>query len=130
MDLTFQVPIQYCSLQHQILLLSPDTSTTEYLIRFGPTASFILGLLVILCSSPVAYWTPSDLEDSSFGIISLAFYTVHEVLMESKEELKSFLMRVKEESERAGLRLNIKKTRSWYLPPLLLLLLLSRFSRV
>lgn len=30
--------------------------------------------------------------------------------MESKEELKSFLMRVKEESERAGLRLNIKKS--------------------
>ena len=34
-------------------------------------------------------------------------------MAESKEELKSlFLMRVKEESERAGLRLNIKKLRS------------------
>ena len=30
---------------------------------------------------------------------------------ESEEELNSFLMRVKEESERAGLRLNIKKTK-------------------
>ena len=30
-------------------------------------------------------------------------------MAESKEELKSLLMRVKEESERAGLRLNIKK---------------------
>ena len=29
---------------------------------------------------------------------------------ESEEELKSLLMRVKEESERAGLKLNIKKT--------------------
>ena len=28
---------------------------------------------------------------------------------ESEEELKSLLMRVKEESERAGLKLNIKK---------------------
>ena len=27
-DLTFQVPMQYCSLQHQTLLLSPVTSTT------------------------------------------------------------------------------------------------------
>ena len=36
----------------------------------------------------------------------------------SKEELKSLLMRVKE-SEGAGLRLNIKKLRSWHLPPLL-----------
>ena len=29
---------------------------------------------------------------------------------ESKEELKSFLMKVKEESEKAGLKLNIQKT--------------------
>ena len=31
---------------------------------------------------------------------------------ESKEELKILLMRVKEESERAGLKLNIKKTKT------------------
>ena len=31
-------------------------------------------------------------------------------MAESKEELKSLLIRVKEESERAGLKLNIKKT--------------------
>ena len=34
---------------------------------------------------------------------------------ESKEELKSLLMKVKEESEKAGLKLNIKKQRSWHL---------------
>ena len=39
-------------------------------------------------------------------------YVDDTVLMaESKEELKSLLMRVKEESERAGLRLNIKKSK-------------------
>ena len=32
-------------------------------------------------------------------------------MAESKEELKSLLMRVKEESEKAGLKLNIKKTK-------------------
>ena len=32
-------------------------------------------------------------------------------MAESKEELKSLLMRVKEKSERAGLKLNIKKTK-------------------
>ena len=32
-------------------------------------------------------------------------------MAESEEELKSPLMRMKEESERAGLRLNIKKTK-------------------
>ena len=71
MDLMFQVPIQYCSLQHQILLLSPDTSTTEHHFHFGPATSFFLELLVALLHSfPVPYWTHSDLEDSSFGVIS------------------------------------------------------------
>ena len=32
-------------------------------------------------------------------------------LAESKEELKSLLMKVKEESEKAGLKLNIQKTK-------------------
>ena len=32
------------------------------------------------------------------------------LMAESKGELKSFLMKVKEESEKAGLRLNIQKT--------------------
>ena len=32
------------------------------------------------------------------------------LMAESKEELKSLLMRVKKESERAGLRLNTEKT--------------------
>ena len=38
-------------------------------------------------------------------------------LMAESKELKSLLMRVEEESERAGLRLNIK-IRSWHLAPL------------
>ena len=32
-------------------------------------------------------------------------------MVESKEELNSLLMKVKEESEKAGLKLNIKKTK-------------------
>ena len=39
------------------------------------------------------------------------------LMAESKEELKGHLMKVKEESEKAGLRLNIKKLRSWHLVP-------------
>ena len=35
----------------------------------------------------------------------------------SKEELKSLLMKVKEESEKVGLKLNIKKLRSRHLVP-------------
>ena len=41
------------------------------------------------------------------------------LMAESEEELKSLLIRVKEESEKAGLKLNIKKLRSWHPVPLL-----------
>ena len=36
---------------------------------------------------------------------------------ESEEKLKSLLMKVKEEREKFGLRVNIQKTKSWYLVP-------------
>ena len=36
---------------------------------------------------------------------------------ESEEELKSFLMKVKEESDKAHLKLNIQKVRSWCTVP-------------
>ena len=35
------------------------------------------------------------------------------LLAESEEELKSLLMKVKEESEKVGLKLNIQKTKIW-----------------
>ena len=36
------------------------------------------------------------------------------LVTESKEEQKNLLMKVKEESEKAGLKFNIHKTRSWH----------------
>ena len=39
------------------------------------------------------------------------------LMTESEEELKSLLMKVKEENEKVGLKLNIQKTRSWHLVP-------------
>ena len=36
---------------------------------------------------------------------------------ESEEELKSFLMKVNVESEKTGLKLNIRTQRSWHLVP-------------
>ena len=72
MDLTFQVPIQYCSLQHQTLLPSPTTSTTGYWFCFGSVFSFFLELF--LYSSPVAYSTPTDLGSSFFSVISFCLF--------------------------------------------------------
>ena len=70
-DLTFQVPMQYCYLQHRTLLLSPVTSTTGYCFCFGSIPSLFLELF--LHWSPVAYWAPTDLGSSSFSILSFAF---------------------------------------------------------
>ena len=39
------------------------------------------------------------------------------LMVESKEEWKSLLMKVKEESEKVGLKLNIRKTQTWHLVP-------------
>ena len=39
------------------------------------------------------------------------------LMAESEEELKSLLMKVKVESEKADLKLNIQKLRSWHLVP-------------
>ena len=45
-------------------------------------------------------------------------YTDDTTLMgESEEEQKSLLMKVKVESEKVGLKLNIKQLRSWHLVP-------------
>ena len=39
------------------------------------------------------------------------------LMAESEEELKSLLMKVKEESEKVDLKLNIRKLRSWHPVP-------------
>ena len=60
----------------------------------------------------------AGLDESQAGIkiagrninnLRCADYTI--IMAESKEELKSFLMKVKEEREKVGLKLNIQKTK-------------------
>ena len=72
MDLTFQVPTQCFSLQHQILLLSPVPSTTGCCFCFGSIPSFFLELF--LHWSPVAYWAPTNLGSSSFSVWSFCLF--------------------------------------------------------
>ena len=66
----------------------------------------------------------AGLEEAQAGIkiarrnINNLRYADDTILMaESKEELKSLLMKVKEESEKVGLELNIQKTKIWHLVP-------------
>ena len=72
MDLTFQIPMQYCPLQHRTLHPSSVTSKTGYCFRSGSVSSFFLELF--LHSSPAAYWAPTNLKSSSFSIISFCLF--------------------------------------------------------
>ena len=57
-------------------------------------------------------WIKHKLESRLLGEISITsdMQMITLLMSESKEELKSLLMKVKEESEKAGLKLNIQKT--------------------
>ena len=66
----------------------------------------------------------AGLDESQAGIktamrnIDSLRYTDNTTLTaESEEELKSLLMKVKEKSEKSGLKINIQKLRSWHLMP-------------
>ena len=72
MNLTLQVPMQYCSLQHRTLLLSPVTSTAGHCFCFGSIPSFFLELFPHW--SPVSYWAPTDLVSSSFSLLSFCLF--------------------------------------------------------
>ena len=56
------------------------------------------------------------LESRLPGEISIISDMQITLMEESEEELKSLLMKVKEESEKVGLKLNIQKLRSWHPP--------------
>ena len=53
LGLTFQVRMQYCSLQHQTLLLLPVTSTTGGCFWFGSVSLFFLELFL--------HWSPEHI---------------------------------------------------------------------
>ena len=76
MELTFQVPMQYCSLQHWALLLSPVTSTAGCCFCFGSIPSFFLELF--LHWSPIGHLPTWEVHLSVSYI--LPFHTVHMVL--------------------------------------------------
>ena len=63
-------------------------------------------------------WMKYKLETRLLGEISITSDTqMTPPLMAESKELKSLLMKVKEESEKVGLKLNIRKLRPWHLVP-------------
>ena len=69
-------------------------------------------------------WRNTGLDEAQVGIKivgrninNLRYADDTTPMTESEEELKSLVMNVKEESEKAGLNLNIQKQRSWHPVP-------------
>ena len=56
-------------------------------------------------------WRKHKLESRLLGEMSITLDMQMRPLMAENEELKSLLMKVKEESEKVGLKLNIQKTK-------------------
>ena len=70
----FQVPMQYCPLQHWNLLLSPVTTTTGCCFCFGSISSFFL--VLFLHWSPVTYWAPGIRHILTWDRTCLSVYCV------------------------------------------------------
>ena len=64
------------------------------------TSCGMLGLEEAQAGISIAGWNTNNLRYTDVTIL----------MVESKEELKSLLMKMKEESEKTGLKLNIQKT--------------------
>ena len=63
-------------------------------------------------------WMKHKLKSSLLGKISITSdMQITPLMAENKEELKSLLMKLKEESENGGLKSTCRKLRSWLLIP-------------
>ena len=86
MDLTFQVPMQYCSLQHQTLLVSPLTPTTRCVFALAPS---LHSFWSYISSSILGTYQPGEF---IFQFLSfLPFHTVHGVLKARIQKCPSLL---------------------------------------
>ena len=62
----------------------------------------------------------TGIEIARRNINNLRYADYTTLMAESEEELKNLLMKVKQESGKVGLKLNIQKTKTWHLVPSLL----------
>ena len=61
--------------------------------------------------------TQAGIKTAKRNINNLRYADDTTLMAESEKELKSLLMKVKEKSEKAGLKLNIQKLRLWHQVP-------------
>ena len=98
--------------------------TTEWFqIRKGVCQGCILSLYLFnlyaeyITRNAVLDEAQAEIKISGRNINNLRYAGDMTLTAESEEKLKSLFMKVKEESEKVGLKLNIQKLRSWHLIP-------------
>ena len=79
----------------------------EYIKSVYCHLSYLTYMQSTSCEMPD--WMKYKLESRLLGVNNLRYAYDTILMAESKEELKTLLMKVKEESENAGLKLNIQK---------------------
>ena len=89
----------------------------EYIKAVYCYPAYLISVQSTSCEMPD--WMNHKLESIAKGNINNLRYANTTTLMaESEEELKSLLIKVKEESEKAGLKLNIQKTKIMAFSPI------------
>ena len=81
------------------------------------TWTFVGKVMSLLCNSWSRFVIAFLPRNKHFLISRLCLFYDSILMAESKDELKSLLMKVKEESEKVGLKFNIQKTKIWHLVP-------------
>ena len=100
------------------IILSGSTSSSPPLFPSSVLDTFWPGGLIFQCHIFLSFYMRFSLQ-VYWGVLLCPPVVLGDttLIAESEEELKSLLMRVKNESEKTGLELNIQKLRSWHLFP-------------
>ena len=117
------LPLEYLYAGQEATVITGHGTTHWFQIGKGVCQGCILSPCIFnFC--PEYIMRNAGLEEAQAGIktagrdINNLRYADDTTLMaESEEELESLLMKVKEESEKVGLKLNIRKLRSWHPVP-------------
>ena len=94
-------------------MLSKDSQEFSPTLQFKSINSLALSFLYSPTLTSIHdYWKNHSLDETDHFWQSNADDTT--LMAESEEELKSLLIKVKVETEKVGLKLNIQKTKSWH----------------
>ena len=89
----------------------------EYVKAVYCHPAYLIFMQSTLCENARLDEAPAGIKIARRNINNLIYADDTTLMAEIEEELKRLLMKVKEESEKVGLKLNIQKLRPWHLVP-------------